>query len=62
MRSPIEALIPNDQYWQSARIEADIARKIPNLNRYENTLDGNMNACFVRTMQKLHEKFGRAKG
>jgi len=62
MRSPIEALIPNDQYWQSARIEADITRKIPNLNRFENSLDGNMNACFVRTMQKLHEKFGRAKG
>ncbi|NRB21063.1 MAG: hypothetical protein HRU33_26910 [Rhodobacteraceae bacterium] len=47
--SPVESLLPNDVYWSSSRIEADIARSAPDLTHYGKYLR-KYDACFVETV------------
>jgi len=53
--SPSESLLPNVTYWSSPRIEADVARRLPDLTDYGPWLRG-YNTCFVDKMTALQSR------
>lgn len=53
--SPSESLLPNVTYWSSPRIEADVARRLPDLTDYGPWLRG-YNTCFVDKMTALQAR------
>lgn len=57
MRSPLESLISNETYWQSPRIEQDLARSALEARRYGAYFDS-LDACFVDKMTSLQARFG----
>ncbi len=53
LRSPVQSLIPNDVYWSSARMEGDLARSVPALDRlvkFDESPSMKLSACFVDAM------------
>lgn len=62
MRSPLESLIPTREYWTSDRIEADMARLLPDQgNKRRGAFPQDMEACFTDSMVTLQSKHGFAK-
>jgi len=53
--SPSESLLSNVTYWSSPRIEADIARRLPDLTEYGPWLRG-FDACFAATMTAVQAR------
>lgn len=61
MRSPAESLIPNDVYWSSIRVEADLARQIYDEQSWRHTNEfTQLNPCFFESMQGAQAKHGSA--
>ncbi|MDO6588761.1 hypothetical protein DS901_14815 [Loktanella sp. D2R18] len=58
MRSPRTSIIPNETYWNSPRAEADLARNIVDLRRYEEGTFDSINACFIDEMGALQAEHG----
>ncbi|MEP0962033.1 MAG: hypothetical protein ABJG75_09530 [Roseobacter sp.] len=62
MRSPAESLIPNDVYWSSARVEADLVRQIREVKSWRNSTDFvEINTCFFENVQAAQARHGHAK-
>lgn len=62
MRSPAESLIPNNVYWSSARVEADLVRQINDVESWHNWVDfTEINACFFENVQAAQARHGHAK-
>lgn len=58
MRSPRMSIISNEDYWKSARVDADLARNIIDLRRYpEGTFDS-IDSCFMKSMSALQAEYG----
>ncbi len=53
--SPLESILSNETYWNSPRIEADVARRLPDLTEYSPWLRG-FNACFADKMTVLQAR------
>lgn len=53
--SPLENLLPNTVYWASPRMEADVARRLPDLTEYGPWLH-DFDACFVDTMTAVQAR------
>ncbi|WIY26195.1 hypothetical protein [Parasedimentitalea psychrophila] len=53
--SPLENLLSNEDYWASPRIEADVARRLPDLTKYGPWLRG-FDACFGDEMTGLQAR------
>lgn len=49
MRSPSQRLLPNETYWSSNRIEADLARSFPQVERVDPDIRA-LNQCFFDAM------------
>lgn len=61
-RSPAESLIPNDVYWSSARVEADLVRQIREVKSWRNWTDfTEINTCFFENVQAAQARHGHAK-
>ena len=61
MRSPLESLISNEDYWTSPRVEADLARQTRNVSDWKNWAKfRELNECFFQSMEKSQGKFGHA--
>jgi hypothetical protein len=62
MRSPTESLIPNDVYWSSARVEADLMRQIRDVKSWDNWTDfTEIDSCFFENVQAAQARHGHAK-
>lgn len=57
MRSPAESLISNDDYWESARIQADLARSTLDVRSFRDYL-GTIDMCFFDQMTPLQAEYG----
>mmetsp|Transcript_7466 Transcript_7466/g.12643 ORF Transcript_7466/g.12643 Transcript_7466/m.12643 type:complete len:265 (-) Transcript_7466:1149-1943(-) len=61
LRSPAESLIPNDVYWSSARVEADLVRQIRDIKSWYNWTDfTEINSCFFENLQAAQAIHGHA--
>lgn len=58
MRSPRMSMIANDIYWNSARVEADLARSIIDLTRYKEDAFVSVDACFMDAMSEMQAVHG----
>lgn len=62
MPSPAESIIPNDVYWSSPRAEADLARQIIDVRRWDSWKDFvQIDACFFESMRAAQARYGHAK-
>ncbi|GAA6190571.1 hypothetical protein NBRC116597_04900 [Phaeobacter sp. NW0010-22] len=63
MRSPEESLTPNNVYWSSPRVEADLVRQINDVKSWHNWVDfTKINACFFENVQAAQARHGHGHG
>jgi hypothetical protein len=58
MRSPRMSIIANETYWNSPRVEADLARSIVDLSRYQEDAFDSVDACFMDVMSEMQAIHG----
>jgi hypothetical protein len=58
MRSPRMSIITNERYWNSPRVEGDLARSIVDLSRYQEDAFDSVDACFMDAMSELQAEHG----
>ncbi|WP_342069630.1 hypothetical protein [Yoonia algicola] len=58
MRSPRMSIISNERYWNSSRAEADLARNIVDLSRYQEDTFDSVDACFMDAMSEMQAEHG----
>ncbi|MGH1576752.1 hypothetical protein [Planktotalea sp.] len=59
MESPVIALVSNNEYWSSARFEADLARLLPDLKRM-GAIYADFDVEFAAALVPLQDKFGHS--
>lgn len=58
MRSPRMSIITNERYWNSPRVEGDLARNIIDLSRYEEDAFDSVDTCFMDVMSEMQAEHG----
>lgn len=61
MRSPLESVISNERYWDSPRVEGDLARQIKDANLWRRPEFQALSSCFFLGMRGAQKEHGFAK-